>query len=256
MLYTTNGVTMSRTAELAYEAVREGIVTGTHAAGSRLREEQLAGDLGVSRTPVREALHRLHSEGLVDMQPNRGALVATWEPDDLDDIFELRALVEGYGARRAATRVGSAELTELVRLCDEMDEAVTATRAGGSGPVERPDGASASAHDRITELNLAFHRAVHVAARSRRLVVALGGLVQVPLVHHTFHRYTTSDLARSVGHHHELVDALRSANGGWAESIMRSHVRAARESLRRVGASAADEDRASASSDEPRLVKT
>ncbi|MST33366.1 GntR family transcriptional regulator, partial [Acidimicrobiaceae bacterium USS-CC1] len=112
--------------EVAYTALRDGIARGEHAAGSRLREEDLAATLGLSRTPVREALRRLQAEGLVEVEPRRGALVATWSADELDEIFELRALVEGYGARRAAARVADAQVGLLEELCEGMEEAVAA----------------------------------------------------------------------------------------------------------------------------------
>jgi DNA-binding GntR family transcriptional regulator len=213
---------MTSATDLAYDAVLEGILAGTHAMGSRLREEELAAALGVSRTPVREALRRLHSEGLVELLPRRGALVARWDEEDLDEIFELRALLEGYGARRAARRIEAEKLDPLDELCDAMDAAAT----------EGSDAAIAT----ITELNLRFHREIHAAARNPRLVKALGSLVQVPLVHHTFHHYTPEELRRSLGHHRELVAAIRAGDADWAEEVMRAHVHAARASLRRASA--------------------
>lgn len=205
--------------EAAYTALRDGIVSGEHPGGSRLKEEDLAGVLGLSRTPVREALRRLHAEGLVTVQPRRGALVCTWSADELDEIFELRALVEGYGAKRAATRVTDAQLAHLEDLCDEMDQA--AADPGG------PD------HDRIGELNSELHREVHRAASSRYVAGLLTSLVQMPLVTRTFQRYEPEELARSMGHHRELVAALRARRGEWAEAVMHAHVEAARVTLRR-----------------------
>lgn len=206
-------------ADAAYAALRDGIVSGEHPGGTRLKEEDLAGALGLSRTPVREALHRLHAEGLVTVEPRRGALVATWSAGELDEIFELRALVEGYGARRAATRVTDAQVAHLEDLCDAMEEA--AARSGG------PD------HDRIGELNSELHREVHRAASSRYVAGLLTSLVQMPLVMRTFHRYEPEELARSMGHHRELVAALRARRPEWAEAVMHAHVEAARVTLRR-----------------------
>ncbi len=213
------GSEVTSSVDAAYAAVRDGIVSGEHAAGSRLREEDLAEALGVSRTPVREALRRLHSEGLVELEPRRGALVATWGADELDEIFELRALVEGYGARRAATRVTEVEVARLEGLCDEMDE------AAARRPV--PD------HERIGALNQALHHEIHRVASSRYVAGLLTSLVQMPLVMRTFHRYEPEELARSMGHHRELVAALRARRPEWAEAVMHAHVEAARVTLRR-----------------------
>ena len=90
-----------RAAERAYSAVRDGILQGRYNAGSRLTEQELAAAVGVSRTPVREALRRLHAEGLVEFEPNHGAVVALFELEDAEEIFELRALLEPISARRA-----------------------------------------------------------------------------------------------------------------------------------------------------------
>jgi DNA-binding GntR family transcriptional regulator len=205
--------------EVAYTALRDGIARGEHVAGSRLREEDLAATLGLSRTPVREALRRLQAEGLVEVEPRRGALVATWSADELDEIFELRSLVEGYGARRAAVRITDARVGLLEELCEGMEEAVAAP--GG------PD------HERIGHLNQAFHREIHGAAASRYVAGMLTGLVQMPLVLRTFHRYEPDELRRSMGHHRELVAALRARRPEWAEAVMHAHVEAARVTLRR-----------------------
>ena len=115
LLYTT---CMSSAAEKAYEAIRDGIVGGVLPVGGRLREEELAGSIGVSRTPVREALRRLDAEGLVEFSPRRGAQVASWSDQDLDEIFGLRAVLESYGASLAATRIGGDALAELAELAD------------------------------------------------------------------------------------------------------------------------------------------
>ncbi len=95
---------LMRAAQRAYATVRDGILRGEYRAGSRLTEQELAQAAGVSRTPVREALRRLHAEGLVNFEPNHGAVVAMFELEDAEEIFELRALLEPISARRAAER--------------------------------------------------------------------------------------------------------------------------------------------------------
>ena len=83
---------MSKAADLAYERIRQKIITGAYAAGAHLKEEQVAEDAGVSRTPVREALRRLDAEHLVKFVPNRGAYVASWSTHDIEEIFVLRGM--------------------------------------------------------------------------------------------------------------------------------------------------------------------
>ncbi len=200
--------------ERAYEAIRSGIFSGEHPAGSRLREEELAERIGVSRTPVREALRRLDAEGLVEFMPNRGAHVASWSDDDLREIFALRALLESFGARLAAARIDHETLAGLRELCDAMDLALT-----GEGPDQV---------ERVAELNNQFHQGVLAASGSNRLPLLLSSLVEAPLVYRTFRRYSAEQVARSMSHHRELLAALEIGDGEWAESVMRSHVLAAR----------------------------
>ncbi|HEY0832405.1 MAG TPA: GntR family transcriptional regulator [Azospirillum sp.] len=211
--------------ETAYQALRAGIIGGRYPAGSPLREITLAAEIGVSRTPIREALRRLDAEGLVDLVPNYGATVCAWTPRDFEEIFELRALLESHAAARAATRITAAGIEALAELCDGMDAAAQ----GG-----RPDRL-----DRIADLNDRFHKGLLSAAESRRLADLLASLVEMPLVLRTYHRYSEDELRRSLGHHREIVAALRAGDGVWAASVMRAHVLAAQAALRR-GARPAD----------------
>jgi DNA-binding GntR family transcriptional regulator len=208
---------MAQAAQRAYAHLRARLLAGEFPAGARLPEEELAAAARVSRTPVREALRRLHAEGLVEFVPNRGAHVANWTARDLDEIFGLRALLESHAAELAAPRIGAADLSRLSALQDRMD---AAGRRGGTQEL-----------DQVAELNNAFHEIIHTAADNRRLVTLLGAVVQTPLVHRTFRRYTPEALERSFAHHRELVAALRARDPAWAGSVMRSHVLAARATL-------------------------
>jgi DNA-binding GntR family transcriptional regulator len=204
-----------RSAEDAYRAIRDQILRGEREGGEWLREGDLAASLGVSRTPVREALRRLDAEGLVRHERNRGVQVASWSIHDLDEIFGLRSVLEPWGSALAATS-GLADLEQLRELADAMDVA-----ARGS----RPD------LDEITALNNQFHRAILAAAGHRRLSQLVSSVVEVPLVWRTFSHYSPEAMRRSLAHHHEIVDALAAQDAAWAESVMRSHVRAARAAL-------------------------
>lgn len=205
-----------RAAEHAYRSIREQILSGQRPGGQWLREGDLATIIGVSRTPVREALRRLAAEGLVRHERNRGVQVQSWAVEDLDEIFSLRSVLEPWGCGLAAM-TGAADLDMLEGLADEMDAAAAR---------RRPD------VDAITELNNRFHHAILTASGNRRLGDLVSSVVQVPLVWRTFSHYSPAALRRSLAHHHELVDALRARDPAWAESVMRSHVRAAWSSLR------------------------
>lgn len=201
-------------AEFAYHAIRSRISAGDFSTGYRLREEDLAEIIGVSRTPVREALRRLAGEGLVEASQHRGFQVAKWDDQDLEEIFGLRALLEGYGARLAATRLTDEAIAELRGLADAMAHAAEV----------RSDGY----RDEIAILNNQFHQAVLDGTGNLRLIGLLGGLVQIPLVRRTFERYDEEHLRRSIAHHIELVAAFEARDAAWAEPVMRSHILAAR----------------------------
>jgi DNA-binding GntR family transcriptional regulator len=203
-------------AATAYRAIRDQILRGEHAPGVRLREEDLAELLEISRTPVREALRKLASEGLVSFAPNRGAHVASWDPDEIDDLYGLRAELESYGARLAARRKSYINLDALRQL----DARMKALAAG------TPD------LDAIAALNIEFHSAILREAGSDRLVQVLSSLVHAPLIYRVFHAYSPEALTRTLLDHSDLIEALDRQDGEWAASIMRSHIHAGRAALR------------------------
>ena len=112
---------MAAAADKAYEILKQRVVGGTYAPGAQLKEEHLARELEISRTPIRAALKRLVDDGLATADPNRGVRVAEWTEFDIEETFELRGLLEAHAAELAARRGGR--------------------RAGGSaGRAERADG--------------------------------------------------------------------------------------------------------------------
>lgn len=196
-----------------YEAIREMIAAGEFRAGEPLREVRLAERAGVSRTPVREALRRLAAEGIVELRPNKGAQLVEISREDAAAIFDVRCLLEPYAAGRAATRASQDDLAHLEELLDAMDDVASAGRE----------------HlDELAPLNNQFHNAILKAADARLAAEALAVVMRGPLVQRTFHLYSDEQLARSQEHHRELVASLRARNSVWAESVMRSHIEAAR----------------------------
>src|SRR6516162_7205711 len=108
----------------ATELIREAILDGRLPPGQRLKEEELARELGISRTPVREALLILQAEGLVDAAPNRGAVVRSHAAADLEDLYQLRALLEGHATRRAAANITQAAVEGLWASCDRFESLI------------------------------------------------------------------------------------------------------------------------------------
>jgi DNA-binding GntR family transcriptional regulator len=209
---------MAAAVEKAYSAIREGIVSGAFRPGTHLTARMLALGSGVSRTPVREAMRRLHAEGLIDFIPHRGGFVISWSRRDVADIFDLRLLLESYGAEMAARNISTQELDELRALAARMEEAV-----------------DSELHDflrSVAEANGRFHKLILRASRNSRLEAVMASLIEMPLMLSTFHRYSRESLLRSMNHHRELIAALEAHDGAWSNAIMRSHILAARQVFR------------------------
>lgn len=196
--------------------LRQGILDGTYAQGTRLGEAELAEALGVSRTPVREALRRLSSEGLLSTSPNKGARVRTWSAGELSDIFDLRVLLEGHAAAVAAARITEDQIGQMTALAEQMDAAA------------RPESTD---FDSLTALNLAFHAAIADASGNSLLPDIIHGLVHVPVVLRTYRLYSPPRLRESLDQHRALLGALAAGDPVMAEAIMRVHILSARPAL-------------------------
>lgn len=211
----------------AYHWIRQEIAGGSLPPGGWIREGQLAEALGVSRTPVREALNALAAEGLVEIVHNRGARVSAWTVRDVDEVYSLRALLEGEGARRAAAKPSSrviSELHEHDRAFAAAGERLSELRAEGRGATA----AAEQALDEAVAANGDFHRTVVDAADSARLAALLDAVSSAPLVTQAFHHYSDADLRRSTAGHHDIVLAFENRDPGLAEAAMRSHILGAR----------------------------
>lgn len=203
-----------RASERAQTALREAILHGELAAGAHLGEVELADRLGVSRTPIREALSRLAAEGLVEVHAHRGARVVSFSRADLDGIFDVRAALEPRATARAAERVTDDDLAALDALAHRM------LAVGAPGPEQDLDA--------VVPLNRDFHARLLAIADAPALSAALANVVHTPVVLRTFHAYDPASLARSLAHHVEIVAALRAGDPDWASSVMRSHLGNAR----------------------------
>ena len=204
---------MSTAGGRAYETIRRSVLDGRFPPGARLKEEELTALCGVSRTPVREALRRLAVEGLVAVTPHQGAQVVFLEPAELEDSYDLRAMIESRAAGRAATRISPGDLARLGDLQDGLERAVA---AGG-----------AALADRFIPLNAEFHQIIIEAAASPRLAAMAHLVAEAPTRIRTLSLYSAEDLARSMRHHRDLIAALKACDAEWAASAMNSHVRAA-----------------------------
>jgi len=203
---------MSRASDHAYKTIRTMILKGELSPGTQIREEQLAETCGVSRTPVRDALRRLESQAFIRRSESQRSFVADWSIDDVADAFELRAMLEGRAARRAASRVTD-EAMQRLRGCNRrIFEAVSASPADVAG---------------FLEGNREFHAILLELAGSRRLSSLLNALVEQPVVWQTAHHYGREALLRSHSEHEEILAAFARRDGAWAQAVMEAHIRRA-----------------------------
>jgi DNA-binding GntR family transcriptional regulator len=198
----------------AADLIRQAIIDGRLPAGERLKEIQLAGELGISRTPIREALRILAAEDLVEITPNRGARIRTYTAAELDDMYQLRALLEGYAARRAATRLKNRDLERLRASCRRFARLST-----GDSLVE------------LVQENLVFHQTILEAAASERLKSMVRKAIEIPLVYRSYHWYSPEQRRESEVAHRQLTQAFEERDSELAEQIMKEHVFRARDVL-------------------------
>jgi len=203
-------VTRGNAAELAYEAIKAGILDGSLAAGERLREQELCAQVGLSRTPIRQALQRLHTEGYLDFSPRRGAQVVVYTEQDTLEILQMRLVLDPLTARLAATNVTGEQLDAL--------ETATAALEAVAEVSDRTLGA-------LVDANREYHRLLGVAAANSRLAETRFKLIDAPIIRDRFRGYTPAQLARAKQHHRELLDALRAGDPDWAELTAELHVR-------------------------------
>jgi len=210
---------MASAADNAYEILKQRVIGGAYAPSAQLKEEHLARDLNISRTPIRVALKRLVEDGLATADPGRGVRVAEWTDFDIDETFDLRVLLESHAAELAARRGGVELANQLDALNDEMDQAI---QAGGDALPER-----------LQQINSRFHRAVLEASGSPRLRSMLTGLIDMPIVIRSHFISTTQDKVQSLQHHRDLAAAVRAGDGDLARQVMQLHLRVASHRFKR-----------------------
>jgi DNA-binding GntR family transcriptional regulator len=204
-------VRLSNANENIYAELRRRIMAGGYEPGVQLKEEVLAAELAVSRTPVRTALRRLVNEGLLEAKANRGAFVAQWTNRDIDEVIDLRCMLESHAALLAATRATKEQITQLAALNRRM--------------AELSRGATAEQIAELQALNNSFHQLILTAACSPRLSAATRVLIDWPLIVGIFYVFSEADIVRSVQYHDDLLLAIDAGDAQMARRVMDAHLR-------------------------------
>lgn len=212
-------INKSSLCQQAVDFLRKRIFSHDLLPGQRLDEAALAADLGISRTPLREALKILSTEGLVYNKPRRGCFVAELTLEDLEEIFPIMAMLEGRVAYEAALKVGPDDLKRLDALHEKLEK-------------------YAAAHDvdRYYEVNYRFHDALQELAGNRWLKHMIGDLRK--LLRLSRHRSLRLEgrQQESLREHRALMDALHRGEAQVAEEIMKNHLLVQLAALRRMAA--------------------
>ena len=199
--------------ERAYEHLKGAILDGRFNPAERLTEEHLAEDLGVSRTPVREALHKLESEGLIKPLETRGFIVFPDSKEEVEELFEIRGILEGYALRIISEKISEVDLDRLSGFIEKAEEALKGKRI-----------------NEIFRWNTKFHDALHeMVAEKKRLHRLMVDMRKYVL------RFRKNTLQyrdagkRTVDGHRKILLALRLKDPDLCERTMREHIRQAKE---------------------------
>ena len=194
-------------ADFVYQHLRHGIRSGDFRPGDRLREAELAAKLNVSRTPIREAIRRLASDGLVEVAPSRGVMFIQLDKQQVRELYSLRESLEGTAAQLAAQHASPAEIVAMRELLETT-----------GGPSEAPS--------EIAKINRLFHQSIHDAAHNRYLAQALlqldDSLSLLPGT--TFETPGRPEAAHE--EHLAILAAIEARDANRAEHLARLHIQA------------------------------
>jgi len=207
-------------ADHAYAQVRAAIVESRYPPGHRLVEQRIAEELGLSRTPVREALRMLEAEGLVVSERNRGAMVRPLSETEVVDLYGLRIRLESYAVEVATERASESELGGLVDAAESFGNVLRTV------DVDSVEGVRL-----LHEANRRFHDGILEAARHHRLATMLTRTVDTPLVFQAFRSFGEEEIRRSDTFHHLIVEAMCRRDGHRGSVLMAEHIAQGRDAV-------------------------
>jgi DNA-binding GntR family transcriptional regulator len=224
----------------AYSYIQKKILSGELPVGQQVSEASLAREIGISRTPVREAIQQLVREGLVEQVPRLGTLVKALDRRDVVELYELREALEPFAVGHAAQRIGAADLARCDRLCDEIHRLNEEARQSG---VERLGGAKLL---RFLAADMGFHMILVRAAgneRIQKIVADSRVLIRIFNTHRQEHDHKILDETEQF--HSQILKAVREHDSDRARALMNEHIATSkRETLEFI-------DRGSGAADQP-----
>ena len=193
--------------DVVFNTLRQGILTGVLKPGERLMEIHLASRLGVSRTPIREAIRMLELEGLVTMVPRKGALVSTISKQDLSDVLEVRRVLDGLAAELACERLTDKLKEELKAAEDDFSQATKTKNV-----------------TKIAEADVRFHDVILMASGNKRLIQMVNNLAERIYRYRLEYIKDESNHAQLIEEHAEIVDCLLNGDKDKASEAAKRHI--------------------------------
>ena len=207
----------------AYQHIQSQILAGRFAAGTLLSETRIAEELGISRTPVGEAIRTLASEGWVEQQPRRGTVVRSFSRREIIELYELREALETFAAAKAAVVVPDTVLSRLDCYCDEMRVQAEYLRSGGASTLE------GTGLKRFLAADMAFHLLIVRTAGNLQIMKLVK---QTRTISRLFRmrrqRHSLKVVERALEFHLHIGDALRAGDGPAAALAMAEHIQTSR----------------------------
>ncbi len=204
------------------ERLRQRIFAHELPPGTWIDEQKLAEQYGISRTPLREALKVLASEGLVELKPRRGCYVTEISPQDLDDIFPLMAMLEGRCAAEAVNKASAHDIAVLKSIHEQLESAARDGRIGA-----------------FFEANQEFHKKIQELAGNRWMLSVIQDLRKVLKLSRLHSLSLEGRLQQSLDEHRVIMAAFEARETGKAEKLMHDHLLSGREALAKMGDSTA-----------------
>ncbi len=203
----------------AYRHIRKKLLDGSVPPGSRLSYGTIGKEIGISATPVREAVGQLASEGFVELVPQLGAVVRELTREEAIELYELREAMESYAAARAAERISDRLLGDLQSNLATSEELVERVRKSGK------DTASSAVAKKFHELDLSFHMTIIEASRNRRMLKVVGDShILTRIFQADRHEFKLSILDITQAEHVNIADAIASKNSEAASAAMQRHI--------------------------------
>jgi len=206
--------------ESTYGYLKKKLLSGSFTPGERLTEEQLAADIGVSRTPIREALHKLEREGLVKPLETRGFCVPADSREEMEELFDIRSILEGYALRSACETIRPSDIDALEELIRKAEQALAQNKI-----------------NEIFQFNTRFHDTLHGLVASRpRLHGMMADMRRYVLRYRRGTLHTVEGAKRAIEGHKKIMLAIRLKDPDLCERIMRAHIQESKEDALRASA--------------------